>query len=226
MYSSIRLASAKAKAIGLKPLRSIPILLGAAMVLGAALPAAAEEFIANGGFEDGSTPTGFGNTVPNDWTPAASYASEGFGFNQVVGSPHSGAHSLQIGNFDGNPATISQAFTDQAGALYTVNFYGFAGSSSDPDAFLTVSAGAGSLTFTEPTSTYTLGAFTFVGSGSDTLTISAQTAHSEWFVDDVSVTGPAAATGGVPEPASWAMMIVGFGMAGTLMRRRKLVRAI
>ena len=35
-----------------------------------------------------------------------------------------------------------------------------------------------------------------------------------------SVTGG----GGIPEPASWAMMIAGFGLAGTAMRRRATVR--
>jgi hypothetical protein len=33
-------------------------------------------------------------------------------------------------------------------------------------------------------------------------------------------------TGGVPEPATWAMMILGFGLAGTVLRQRKLVGAI
>jgi hypothetical protein len=32
-------------------------------------------------------------------------------------------------------------------------------------------------------------------------------------------------TAGVPEPASWAMMITGFGLAGALLRRRKMVLA-
>jgi hypothetical protein len=40
-------------------------------------------------------------------------------------------------------------------------------------------------------------------------------------LDDVSVTGPAAGAGGVPEPASWALMIAGFGMAGGLLRQRR-----
>lgn len=33
------------------------------------------------------------------------------------------------------------------------------------------------------------------------------------------------ATGGVPEPASWAMMIAGFGLVGAVMRRRALAIA-
>ncbi|MBL8554004.1 MAG: PEP-CTERM sorting domain-containing protein [Phenylobacterium sp.] len=37
----------------------------------------------------------------------------------------------------------------------------------------------------------------------------------------LDVTGPDAA-GGVPEPASWTMMILGFGGAGAMMRRRRL----
>jgi len=38
------------------------------------------------------------------------------------------------------------------------------------------------------------------------------------LLDNVSLTGPQAA--GVPEPATWAMMIMGFGAIGGIMRRR------
>jgi len=41
------------------------------------------------------------------------------------------------------------------------------------------------------------------------------------------VTYSAASSGGVPEPATWAMMISGFGLSGVLLRRRRLtVQAI
>jgi len=30
----------------------------------------------------------------------------------------------------------------------------------------------------------------------------------------------------VPEPASWALMITGFGLSGAMLRRRRMVRAI
>lgn len=37
----------------------------------------------------------------------------------------------------------------------------------------------------------------------------------------VTTTGAAAVAGGVPEPAAWAMMLVGFGGLGAVMRRRR-----
>ena len=40
----------------------------------------------------------------------------------------------------------------------------------------------------------------------------------------VSVTG-SSVTGGVPEPATWAMMIAGFGLAGSALRRRRTATA-
>ena len=43
---------------------------------------------------------------------------------------------------------------------------------------------------------------------------------NDFAFDDVSVLG-AAPSGGVPEPATWALMILGFGAAGTALRRRR-----
>jgi len=45
--------------------------------------------------------------------------------------------------------------------------------------------------------------------------------HHIWFDQNLSVVP---VTGGVPEPASWAMMIVGFGMVGAAMRRTTSLR--
>ncbi len=38
--------------------------------------------------------------------------------------------------------------------------------------------------------------------------------------------GPNGQPGAIPEPATWAMMIAGFGMAGAILRRRRLARAV
>ncbi len=40
-------------------------------------------------------------------------------------------------------------------------------------------------------------------------------------VDNVALSFTTATTGAVPEPATWAMMIAGFGLAGAAMRRRR-----
>ena len=42
------------------------------------------------------------------------------------------------------------------------------------------------------------------------------TSESGTFLSDLAVTG-----GGVPEPATWAMMIAGFGLTGVAIRRRR-----
>lgn len=44
------------------------------------------------------------------------------------------------------------------------------------------------------------------------------TGDEAWGVEQISVTN---STGGVPEPATWAMMIIGFGAVGSVVRRSR-----
>lgn len=44
-----------------------------------------------------------------------------------------------------------------------------------------------------------------------------------WGIDNFSLR--ATPTGGIPEPATWAMMIAGFGLAGSAIRRRRALTA-
>lgn len=45
---------------------------------------------------------------------------------------------------------------------------------------------------------------------------------NDFALDDLSLSGTTArSVGGVPEPASWGLMIMGFGAAGAVMRRRR-----
>jgi hypothetical protein len=185
----------------------------------------AANLLLNGDFEDGVyTSTIGGNTnteVPVDWTPNAAFNLEP-GFNHVTSAfAESGTSSLSIGNFDDQPLSeLSQTFADVSGATYNVSFWAFDdGSGGDPAAFLTVSAGGSSRTLDDtvafPFQNFT---FSFVGSGSDTLTIAGQTNPAEWIVDNVSVTGAV-----IPEASTWAMMLLGFvglGYAGYQASRR------
>lgn len=56
----------------------------------------------------------------------------------------------------------------------------------------------------------------------DRITISYGTASLYAFIDDFRLGTPAAA-GAVPEPATWAMMLLGFGAIGGSLRRRSKV---
>jgi hypothetical protein len=174
--------------------------------------AQAASLILNGGFEDGVYTSGPNTQVPNDWVSNAAFDSQP-GFNHVtMGSVHTGNFALEIGNYDDEPlATLTQTFNDVAGETYTVSFWAFDnGANQDSSAFLTVSVGSQSKTFDDTVATYTEGTFTFVGTGSDTISIAAKTNPAEWFVDDVSVGATAAA----PEASTWAMMLLGFAGLG------------
>jgi hypothetical protein len=177
----------------------------------------ATELLLNGGFDLGvySSTIG-GNTndsVPNSWDSSAGYDFTGNSFNKVISNPaaaQAGCCFLQIGNFQNQPpAELSQTFSDVLGATYNVSFYyqvpaGNAGSFLD----VNVDGGAGiALNFLGPVNTWTLETFTFLATGSDTLSIAANNDPSEWFVDTVSVQG---APAGVPAP------IAGAGLPGLL----------
>lgn len=67
--------------------------------------------------------------------------------------------------------------------------------------------------------------FSFVATGSSTTLSFYEFSDSgaSPIIDNVLVTGPTAAA--VPEPATWALMIGGFGLAGATLRRRRAVVA-
>jgi hypothetical protein len=50
--------------------------------------------------------------------------------------------------------------------------------------------------------------------------------NSDHVVVATGVVGATLVTGGVPEPASWALMILGFGGVGAVLRRRRIVPAL
>ena len=68
-------------------------------------------------------------------------------------------------------------------------------------------------------SVFTASGLGFVG---DTFTLTANRKNSWVFLSEVSFGGPSR---GVPEPATWGLMIAGFGMAGAALRRRRAVAA-
>jgi hypothetical protein len=193
-----------------------------------ACDAVAGNLVLNCGFEGGVYSSTIGghtnNGVPNNWTPNAAFDLEP-GFNFVTnGNPHTGSNDLSIGNYDAEPlAALSQPISDVAGAVYTASFWAYAGAGGDPNAFLRISIDGTSETVFDSFNTWTQFTFFFTGNGSDTLTIEAQTNPSEWYVDDIVITG---ATAGVAEPSSILLLsinLLGAAVLGLGLKLRKSV---
>ena len=156
-----------------------------------------------------------------DWSNNAWQSSDGDGFSIDL-----------IGGF--GRGVIAQTIATQAGRTYNLTFdiSGNPDSQRDAGRFVTVSAGGADIGVTQ----YVLGAantrgnmlwssrsMSFVATGASTQIVFTGTsddpANCCWgaALDNVSVMTA------VPEPATWAMMIVGFGAAGSMVRsaRRK-----
>jgi hypothetical protein len=212
----------------------------AAMALGAApaLAGTTIEYLSNGSFEDtgGAQAEGWGGltyyaggmwTIPG-WTVEA--GSVDLTTSASFWGPASdGNYSMDINGW--NAGTISQSFATVLGRTYTVSFdYSRNVAGAPNPATALVTAGGQSFTVSAANDgTYGFGhnmqwksgAFTFVGTGNvETVRLEATVpGNGGVFFDDVSVSGA------IPEPATWALMIGGFGLAGALLRRRRAMAA-
>jgi len=165
--------------------------------------------VANCGFEGGTTSSTIGgntnNSVPVLWTPNAGYDLEP-GFNHTTTFANSGSYGLSIGNFDYQPVpSLSQTLTDinlasYSGSLYVA--YG-GGVGNDAGAYFDELINNTPVLALDDTATYPYSQYTFsfIGTGSDVLTLEGNTNPSEWFADDVVV--PTTAT---PEPRLSVLM--------------------
>ena len=145
-------------------------------------------------------------------------------------SPTAGGGSVDLdGSFQAGG--ISQGLTLAAGS-YTLSFY----LSGNPDSSLgvktvQVAVGDAFQNFSYDTSTagnshgdmrYVLETLSFTAAGPTTLQFTS--------VDDANsafgpVIGGVSVTDAVPEPATWALMLTGFGLAGVALRRRRVAVA-
>jgi choice-of-anchor C domain-containing protein len=138
-----------------------------------------------------------------------------------------GTHSIDL---SGNaPGSIMQTFNTVSGELYTVNYW-LSGNPDGGDAtkFGLISAVDGgivqSATFlglqgsSHSNMNYLPWTFSFTATGAQTtLSFAGDGSDGAYgaVLDAVQVIAP------VPEPATWAMMLFGFGAIGFAMRRRK-----
>jgi len=169
--------------------------------------AQASNLVVNGDFELGQTSTS--NPKPADW--AASFGIDATSDPSFV---HSGTFGVEFLSPTG-VSNLSQTLSTVAGTTYDVSFFlDLVGSTSIP---ITVSFGDGNLTLTNPTTGQGFQEFSFTGTATSGSTILnfGLTDSALSGLDDVSVTAA------VPEPSTWAMMLLGFAGVGFMAYRRK-----
>ena len=202
--------------------RIVALTLGVAVSLVAATAANAVT-ISNGGFE-GSTPNASFETLTGSALPGWTIN----GSIDLIGSywqPAEGSNSIDLNGSD--QGGITQTLSGlSANTQYIVSFF----ISGNPDNGLNTKTATLTLgTGTNPVS-YTLSAlnskstmdwkpvsYSFVADNSGSTLLSLQSTTPGAYglaVDGFSISA-------APEPATWSMMILGFGVAGAAMRRRR-----
>lgn len=222
--------------------------LGAVAVVFAATPSSAAELLQNGNFSSGltgwtsyltangtispSNPNQGGVTPSNSPAEIAVFDVKGNGTASNAAWLNAGQHLPPYGTANPAGGGISQTFTSTTGvATFTVdlaartNFSGDAGGTFSVllDGVVLDSVDLGAITGTVRNS---LDFSTNLTAGSHTLALQvvrpfapARNLRSQYF-DNASLNFVA-----VPEPGTWALMIVGFGAVGSAVRRRQQVKA-
>lgn len=221
-----------------------------ALAVSASPAAAATNLLANGSFENGFTgwtvnlgpsPQGTAPVVIN-YNQASNYPTGAFGEaigtnNVSSASPDAvGSRLAYFSSDTANPHTLSQLVNLVAGVRYDIGFdyYAPANGISNPfDAtlgFLVNGASVGSvLTAGSPSGTPAQTWLNFSSSFVATSTGAQNVAFrfngggvtaADFGVDRVYVTAA------VPEPGTWALMLIGFGAVGASMRRTRRVKPI
>lgn len=197
----------------------------------AATPAAAQSLLVNGSFEgqtNGYTLLGGGSTAINGWTTTGE-GVEWFDTSSF-GPAYDGNNLIDLAWFTstGTPGGgIEQAIATQAGSAYTVTFYGTThrtnGRNGTGIINLLIDGGAlGSYSVNNQNATFTLGDWqrfdaTFTATGAQTVIRFTNTQNA--FQHFAYLDGVTSQLAAVPEPASWAMMLLGFGAIGASLRR-------
>ena len=183
------------------------VALVAVLLVGAPTAFAGSNLLTNGSFETGDF-TG--------WSES--------GLAEVVNYPFYVYSGAEDGNWYtvlgavGSDGTLSQSFSDTAGARYTFSFW-FASVGDNPSDFSAYWDGTQLLSLTNPNTgvNWTQFSYTMTGTGSDTIQFNFRDDPAWMALDNVVVsqTGPA-----VPEPSSLLLLGSGLLTVGAVIRRK------
>ncbi len=151
--------------------------------------------------------------------------ADGFGTNNESSLPTNGTMHLTSWTNGGSESGFTMAALD--GSVFTLNSFQFGGGYSSQFQFagvtsLTVSGTGGQAAFSKTFTAgvdytnFQIGTLFMDGQDATSLTFAAFGSGNRANFDDFVFNSQ----GGVPEPASWAMMIFGLGAVGATMRRR------
>lgn len=168
-------------------------------------PAGATQLIVNGDFETGNF---------SGWTRFGALGSTSVN----AASAHDGDYGASFS--PNQPGGLQQTFFTLAGRTYKIRLWlaHTQGAATPINSIFIDFGGVNIAGFSGYTNfPYTRLNFSRVATASSTtLKLTFKDARPTVFrLDDVSVTGP------VPEPATWALMIGGFGLTGAALRRRR-----
>jgi hypothetical protein len=191
-----------------------------AAALAAAAPAAAVNLVTNGGFETGSF---------SGWTQFGALGQSNVNTADAITGSYGGRFSP---NSPGGG--IKQSFATVAGTSYLITFdLKHAANRLAPNNDFTVSFDGGTLTSLANVGVMPVTSYSFTALASSALTElkftfrdNRNSPANRWSIDDISVDALGRNTGGVPEPASWAMLVVGFALIGQAARRRRPMAAV
>ena len=163
---------------------------------------ASTNLLTNGSFETGDL-TG--------WTSFGDFSFSGVSGPFGPLNPEDGNFQVFLGSVD-TTGGITQTFSDAAGQMLHVTGW-YAGIGGPPSSLEISFNGMDIITLNPGPSDSTYRQFSadFVGTGSDTLKVTSFQLPSYNLVDNFSVTTAASA---VPEPSTWAMMLIGFAVFG------------
>jgi|GEM_PF-2249150 len=218
------------------------IVIASGMTLALAAPAAATTILINGSFElpdqgGGRTQLVAGTLL--GWTYLTGVDSGNYTEITSAIWGFAAADGKQYLDFGGNGTyggSISQSFATTPGTIYTVAYSTGEQQGDDAAQIMRAIVNNGAQTITADNTALAMGfsagkAITFTALGnSATLTFFDATPKgaggpSNVILDAVSVTAQAVVAG-VPEPATWAMLMVGFGGVGVAARSRRFKKSV